>query len=221
MSGDLAALLITLTLLTLTYLSMSTISKAQLLNSLDFDIARLSTVTLKGVNSTKVYLVTVRPFSLNSTCKVVLFLSPFEVKTFKSELNSLIRTLSSNDVTVLLAVVKGPKWVMPPLGANADAGYCWGPSCPIGRVSFPMILDNPQGSYQFFVNVVSAYGSLGVLFSDWLLSKGLLYSRNLTQGVMLSNNTFLYLGDSLMPMYVYDTLKVSNLLLSLCKGHTK
>jgi len=200
---------------------MATISETQLLNSLNFDIARLSTVTLEKVNSTKLYLVTVRPFTLNSTCKVVLFLSPFEIKMFKNELNDLIRILGSKNVTVLLAVIGGPRWLMPALNVSANAGYCWGPSCPVRNASFSMVLDNPQGSYQFFVSVASAYGSLGLLFSNWLLSRGLLYSRNLTQGVILSNNTFLYLGDSLMPMYVYNTLKVSNLLLSLCKGHTR
>jgi len=199
------------------YLYVATLAPDELSAMFDKDIARLSTMNWSVINGTRLFELHVIPFSGTAKCTVVLYLSPFELRTFNEEVNTLVRLLISNSANVTLFIVGGPKFVMPSVGTPADAGYCWGPSCPSGDVGYLLVKDNSHGSYQFLLKLTAPYGSISLIANTLLLAHGFTQYRELTEGVWL-NDTYLFLGDPNMPFYAYDPLKASSLLLALCEG---
>ncbi len=204
-----AQTLVSIILLLLMFIKSAIMTSSQLYHYLDWDIARLTTVKILTINNTKVIVAIIKPFTLTSKGNVTLYLSPYEVRMFHTYINNLIRYVLSQNVTVILVVGGGPKWLIPKT-LERGPSYCWGPSCPLsGNVT---ITDNPMGSYQFYRYLASSYGSLGLIVSQFLKNHGLLVPRALHEGVYVEGR-FAYIGDPLTPSYVYAPTKLRTLLL--------
>jgi len=216
--NDITSLVLTLLMLLVTYTYVSTISPYYINKTLDFDLRRLSTIEVIKSEKEEFYLLHVQPFNGTERCKVLIYLSPFEFKTFKRNLNLLFRSLASSSIGV---VQKGPRWPEPPALEGYGAAYCWGPSCPHpDGTNTTILMDNAEGSYQFLLNVTSPYGPLSVLFANYLLKVGTLHYAPLKKGIWVGD-VMISPDSSLVPLYAYDPQRAFELLYALCEGGLK